>query len=183
MKNFLPFIILSILISLIAISTYKLSNEDHSDESTLEQEKERDYSFFKTKIKLKNFTLKGLFNENEQLTPDTIKENEYVILNFFASWCSTCIAEHQILLRLQQQNIAKIYGIAWHDINENTKFLLEKHGNPYAKVFVDSRNELGKIINIKAIPETLVVKNGNVIYRYQGNLQEFHLEEIAQIIK
>jgi len=182
MKNFLPFIILSILISLIAISTYKLSNEQNIQDPVEEASEERDYSFFKTKIKLKNFSLNGLFNQGEKLNGSTIKQDDFVILNFFASWCTTCIAEHQILLRLQGEKIAKIYGIAWHDISENTKFLLQKHGNPYDKVFVDGKSDLGNIVGIKAIPETMIVQNGVVIYRYKGNLQDFHIDQIRNII-
>jgi len=183
MKNFLPFIILSILLSLIAISTYKLSNEQNTQESAKEATEEKDYSFHKTKIKLKNFSLNDLFNPENQLNESKLKKDDYLILNFFASWCTTCIAEHPILLKLKEANIAKIYGIAWHDISDNTKFLLKKYGNPYNQVFTDGKSDLGNIVGIKAIPETMIVKNGVVIYRYKGNLQDFHIDEIAKIIE
>ena len=183
MKNFLPFIILSILVSLIAISTYKLSSQQNTQDHSEEASKNGDYSFFKTKIELKNFSLDGLFDSSDKLNESILKKDDYIILNFFASWCTTCIAEHQMLLRLKSSNIAKIYGIAWHDITDNTKFLLKKHGNPYDKVFIDGKSDLGDIVGIKAIPETMIVKNGVVIYRYKGNLQEFHIDEIKRIIK
>lgn len=181
MKNFIPFIVLSLLISLIAISTYKLSNEQNSQEEVSEEIKGGDYNFFKTKIKLKDFSLNSLFT-NETLEKSDLKKNQYIILNFFASWCTTCMAEHSVLLNLKSQNIAKIYGIAWHDINDNTKYFLEKYGNPYDKVFIDSKSELGDLVKIKAVPETMIVKNGEVIYRYKGNLQDFHIDKIRKIV-
>ncbi|MBL6665329.1 MAG: redoxin family protein [Rickettsiales bacterium] len=182
MKNFVPFIILSLLISLIAISTYKLSHEQNSKEVIDEAMKEENYRFLKTKIKLKNFSLQSLL-DSDTLKKLDLRKNEYIILNFFASWCTTCMAEHPILLQLKEANIVKMYGIAWHDINENSKFFLNKYGNPYDKVFIDSKSELGDIVGIKAIPETMIVKNGEVIYRYKGNLQEFHIEDIRKIVK
>lgn len=181
MKNFVPFIILSIIIALIAISTFKLSHENNEQLIAESDEKEQNYNFVKTKIKLKDFSLNNLYDDKKKLDESSFNKG-YVIINFFASWCSTCIVEHPLLFSLKHKNIKKIYGIAWRDINENTKHFLDKFKNPYDEVYVDSRNQLGEILDLKAIPITLIVKDGVVIYKYEGNLQEFHLEEISKIV-
>ena len=49
MKNFIPFIVLSLLISLIAISTYQLSHEQNSKQDQEETNEGKDYNFVKTK--------------------------------------------------------------------------------------------------------------------------------------
>lgn len=185
MNKFTPFAILAFLIILISVSTYKLSKKQ---EVALTSSDDKNSSkiginFFDTNIILKDFSLNNLFDNSDKLTKKTF-ENKYTIINFFASWCSTCLAEHEILLELQSRNLADIYGIAWHDIDENTKHYLEKYGNPFSKTFVDSKGDLGRIVGIKAIPETLIINDeGVVVKRFQGNLQEFSIDEIERFLE
>ena len=185
MNKFTPFLILIFLISLITVSTYKLSKKQDVATSSSEADvtNKSGVNFFDVNILLDDFSLKNLYNKSEELTPKTFK-NKFTVINFFASWCSTCRAEHDVLLELQRRNLVDVYGIAWHDIEENTKYYLEKYGNPFTKTFVDSKGDLGRIIGIKAIPETLIVnEDGVAVMRFQGNLQEFSIDEIADFLK
>lgn len=186
MNKFTPFIILAFLISLISVSTYKLSKKQEvaiTSSDNKNSNKINGVNFFDTNIILKDFSLNNLFDNSDKLTRQTFK-NKYTIINFFASWCSTCLAEHNVLLELQRRNLVDIYGISWHDIDENTKHYLEKHGNPFTKTFVDSKGDLGRIIGIKAIPETLIVnEEGVAVKRFQGNLQEFSIDEIENFLE
>ena len=180
MKKYLPFLILIFLVSLIAVSTYKINNKQVDAENLENQNSKEDSSphFIKTKISLPDFSLPDLFKENEILSKKTFQK-KYSLVNFFASWCTTCRAEHDILLRLKSEGIIDIYGIAFRDIDENTKKFLDQHGNPYTQVAKDSKGLFSKIINLNAVPETLIIdQNGDVVMRYRGNLQESSLDEI-----
>jgi cytochrome c biogenesis protein CcmG/thiol:disulfide interchange protein DsbE len=127
--------------------------------------------------------LPDLFDENRDFSKKQLI-GKYSIVNFFASWCTTCRAEHEILMRLKDENIVDIYGVAWRDIDENTKDYLSRHGNPFKMVAKDNQGLFSKIINIEAIPETLIVdKEGNVVMRYQGNLQDFSVDEIREFLR
>ena len=85
-------------------------------------------------------------------------------------------------MRLKQEGIVDIYGVAWRDINDNTKAYLEKNGNPFTKIATDNKAIFSKRTGIKAVPETLIVDaNGKVIFKYQGNLEEFAIDEIRRI--
>ncbi len=184
MKKYLPFLTLVFLISLIGISTKQLSKKQEVIEE-LQNASELDSGvhFFKQKIILPEFSLSDLFNENENFSKkDLVKK--YSLINFFASWCATCRAEHEILLRLQSEGIIDIYGVAWRDIDKNTKSYLKSSGNPFKKVAKDSTGLFSKITGIDAIPETLIIDpDGNVVMRYRGNLQDFSIDEIKRFLK
>lgn len=185
MKKFLPFLTLLFLVSLIAISTYNL-NKKQEIEQDLQNSfgtEKSDVHFAKVKIVLPEFSLADLFDENETFSKKDLM-GKYSVVNFFASWCTTCHAEHQILLALQSQDIVDVYGVAWRDIDENTKDYLRKNGNPYKKVAKDSQGLFTRITGIEAVPETLIIDpKGNVVMRYRGNLQEFSIDEIKDFIK
>lgn len=175
MKKFLPLIALIALIIAMTIATYKLNKNTQNSE---------EISYFqRTNIKLDDFEVSDLFNEGEKLTKEDLK-GRYNLISFFASWCTTCKAQHSVLMKIQQEKIIPIYGIAWRDIKENTKNYLENSGNPFVKCAIDSKGLFSEIGNVNAVPETWIVdKNARVIAKYRGNLQEFNIAEIKEIIK
>lgn len=185
MKNFLPLLTLIFLVSLIGISTYNLNKKEdvEQDVPSAANSEEFGIHFVKTKIILPEFSLPDLFDENIEFSKKDLV-GKYSLVNFFASWCTTCRAEHEILLRLKSEGIIDIYGVAWRDIDENTKSFLEKSGNPFNKVAKDSRGLFSKITGMEAVPETLIIdKKGNVVMRFKGNLQEFSLDEIREFLE
>jgi len=182
MQKFLPFLTLIFLVSLIGFSTYKLNKKQENVQDNISAE-ESGVNFVKTKIDLPDFSLPDLFDENKTFSKKDLV-GKYSVVNFFASWCTTCRAEHEILLRLQSEKIVDIYGIAWRDIDENTKSYLKESGNPYKKVGKDSKALFSKITGIVAVPETLIIDpKGNVVMRYRGNLQDFSIDEIRDFLK
>lgn len=188
MKKYLPFLTLIFLISLIAISTYNLStsqqNQASNDEADLESSSNNFTAEFRPqKIILPEFSLPDLYDEDHEFSKKDLI-GHYSVINFFASWCTTCRAEHEVLLRLKSANFVEVYGIAWRDINENTIDYLKKSGNPFSRVASDSRGLFTKIIGLTAVPETVIVDpEGNIVMRYTGNLQDFSIEEIRNLIK
>lgn len=180
-KNYFPLLILAALLVIISLAIYK-SSQNNAEEQI---ESEFNTPVIKQKIKLPEFSLPDAFDDNKIFTLQNLinKEKKYSLLNFFASWCSTCRAEHEILLQLKDENLIDIYGIAWHDFKNNTVDFLNKNGNPFKQVALDSQGLFTKIVGIKAVPETMLVDaNGVVILRYQGNISYEHIEEIRKII-
>ena len=185
MQKFLPFLTLLFLVSLIGISTYKLNEKQEISEELQASNNpdEINIHFVKTNIQLPEFSLVDLFNDKEEFSKKNLI-GKYSIVNFFASWCTTCRAEHEILLRLKDEKIVDIYGIAWRDIDDNTKKFLAENGNPYSKIAKDNAGLFTKITGIEAVPETLIIDpKGNVVMRYRGNLQDFSIDEIKRFIK
>ena len=184
LNNFAPFFILVFLISIIGISTYKINAKQKFKQEDLSKNIEGVTTniFSKEDILLPEFSLPDLYEATKDFSNKDLLE-KYSIINFFASWCTTCHAEHEALMRLKQEGIVDIYGVAWRDINDNTKAYLEKNGNPFTKIATDNKAIFSKITGIKAVPETLIVdSNGTIVFKYQGNLEEFAIEEIRKIL-
>jgi len=180
MNKFIPFAILLVAVLLIGLATYNLKQKQEI--SAVHDNQEYGVHFVKTQIALPEFTLADLFDDKKQFSKKDLL-GKYSIVNFFASWCATCRAEHEVLLRLQSEHFIDIYGVAWRDISANTKSYLEKSGNPFTQVAIDSSGLFTKLGGIEAIPETWIVnKEGVVIARFRGNLQTFSIDEIKNFI-
>ena len=163
----------------IAVATYRINEQTLTDLDSQDDS----IHFSNVQIKLGEFELPDLFDEKKKFSNADL-QGQYHMVSFFASWCSTCRAQHDILMRIKNENIIDIYGIAWRDIKENTKLYLEKIGNPYKKVANDSKASFSKIAEINAVPETWIVnKEGEIVMRYRGNLQEFAIDEIKNFLE
>lgn len=198
MNKFIPLAILFVVIFLIAIATRNLSNKQ-SDNATNSQEisssqndeeigekKEdggSDINFSEVEIDLPEFSIPDLLDSSKTFSKKDLI-GKYTIINVFASWCSTCRMEHEVLIRMQTEAIADLYGIAWRDIDKNTVKYLQQNGNPFSKVGADNKGIFSKIINLEAVPETwLINPKGKIVLRLKGNLQEFSGDEIKRYIR
>ena len=94
------------------------------------------------------------------------------IMNIWASWCVSCQAEHEVLLKMKQQNLP-LYGLNSGDKPELAEAYLKKMGNPFVKVFADPKRELAIMLGATGMPETYVIgKDGIIYYHYRGNLTD-----------
>lgn len=169
------------MVGLIGVSTYNLNKQQ--EVKTFENNEEFGVHFVKSEIALPDFSLPNLSAEGEEFSNQDLRGKKYSLINFFASWCTTCKAEHEILLRLKKSGIVDIYGVAWHDIASNAQDYLQKTGNPFKKVANDAKGILGNAAAIQAIPETWIVDEEGVIrFRFRGNLQDFSIDEIRSIV-
>jgi cytochrome c biogenesis protein CcmG/thiol:disulfide interchange protein DsbE len=180
-RKYFSIIVLLALIILIAFATNNIAKKQRGNDLNNDNF-EGGVNFVETNLALPEFSLNDLFSKNLQLTKNDFL-GKYTIVNFFASWCTTCQAEHEILLHMQANGVADLYGIAWRDIDENTKKFLNQAGNPYSKIGVDNKAIFSQIANIDAVPETwLVDPKVVVVLRLKGNLQEFSIDEIKKYI-
>jgi len=59
------------------------------------------------------------------LTDAELRTGKPVIVNFFASWCTPCLAEHPLFTRLREREGATIVGIAWKNKRDDALPLAE----------------------------------------------------------
>ncbi len=132
------------------------------------------------KILVPEFSLPELYNSAETFSNQYLQEEytfgKYSLINVFASWCSSCAAEHSLLMELSRENKINIYGIAWRDINQNTKDYLAKNGNPYLKIGVDNKGIFSKLLSVSGTPESFLVDpNGRIINYWRGSIDKGQL--------
>ena len=60
-------------------------------------------------IKLKSF------QGNEYFTNEILKNNDYTLINFWASWCAPCRVEHPFLMELSKLRNLKLVGVNFKD--------------------------------------------------------------------
>jgi len=103
------------------------------------------------------------------------------VINVFASWCSSCRAEHPDLMRIAGASDVPFYGVNWKDRPGAGKLYLERFGNPYHATGDDASGALGNRLGVTGVPETYVVDaTGRIRYRHIGPLNETVWAEIMQ---
>ena len=106
------------------------------------------------------------FSNNNLINEKTL--GEFYIVNFFASWCKPCLAEHPLLMEMKKKGV-KIIGINFRDDEENFKEWINEHGNPFEYILRDDGTiayEMGLI----GVPETFFIVNKIIQRKIQGPL-------------
>ena len=138
-----------------------------------------------------NFSTTNLFNKNIKLSSDNIKRNvnlaadsnvnfsedsleKYTLINFFASWCAPCRAEHHLFFEIKK-NYPNVFllGISHKDTPEDSKKYLSEEGNPYSFVGLDQDGRIALEFGVFGLPETFIINNeGKIIFKQMGPLTE-----------
>jgi cytochrome c biogenesis protein CcmG/thiol:disulfide interchange protein DsbE len=94
------------------------------------------------------------------------------VVNFWASWCAPCRAEHPMLEKLAGQGLT-IYGVNYKDDPAKALAFLADLGNPFAAAVADPRGRTGLDWGLYGVPETFVIDGeGKVLLRFAGPLTE-----------
>lgn len=79
------------------------------------------------------------------------------MVQFFASWCAPCRAEHPILLSLADDYDLPIYGVVYRDSSANAARFLEGEGNPYYRLGMDGNGGVALSWGVSGIPESFII--------------------------
>jgi cytochrome c biogenesis protein CcmG/thiol:disulfide interchange protein DsbE len=101
---------------------------------------------------------------------DALRSGNVTLVNFWASWCPPCRAEHPQLLEMQANGIA-IVGVNFKDAEGTATKYLRDDGNPFVGVGFDPQGRTAIDWGVTAPPETFIVDGGGkVLFRYAGPL-------------
>ena len=109
---------------------------------------------------------------------------EVRLVNVWATWCPTCLAEHDELKRIRATGLS-VVGINYKDDWGDAMAWLARHGDPYAFSVVDANGDLGVDLGVYGAPETFLLDADGVIrYKHVGAVDEtIWREEIAPAIE
>lgn len=114
--------------------------------------------------------------DGEPFTDATLRDGEVKLLNFWASWCAPCRAEHPLLEDLQAEGIP-IYGVNYRDDPGRALAFLDELGNPFEALGADASGRMALDWGLYGVPETYVIAgDGTVILRFAGPLTESIME-------
>jgi|TARA_B110000037_G_C16890493_1_gene411966 cytochrome c biogenesis protein CcmG, thiol:disulfide interchange protein DsbE len=135
--------------------------------------------------KISNFQLNDINSGAQYISEKNLKKNKYTLINFFASWCAPCRAEHKYLLNLSNENLEiKIIGINFKDKKINATNFLEELGNPYDFVGKDIDGKVSILFGIYGIPESILVNNDlTIIKKIIGPIDQIKYNDILKLIK
>lgn len=104
------------------------------------------------------------------VAPDAMTSGEVTLVNFWASWCPPCRAEHPKLLQMQAEGI-EIVGVNFKDTESAATKYLRDDGNPFVGVGFDPQGRTAINWGVTAPPETFIVgADGTVLFRFAGPL-------------
>jgi len=105
-----------------------------------------------------------------QATDDMLRAGQVSLVNFWASWCPPCRAEHPKLLEMQAEGM-NIIGVNFKDTEKNATAYLEDEESPFAGVGFDPQGRVAIDWGVTAPPETFIVDgDGTVLFRFAGPL-------------
>lgn len=120
------------------------------------------------------------FDGQPPFTVDDLATGEVVLVNFFASWCAPCRAEHQQLMTLAADGV-RIFGVNYKDEPVKAKRFLGELGNPYARLAADDTGRTGLEWGLYGVPETFIIDGkGIVVKRFAGPITEAILDKIIR---
>ncbi len=102
------------------------------------------------------------------------------LVNYWASWCGPCRAEHPALTRLAEEGVP-IFGINYKDDPAKGLAFLEELGDPYAAIGADASGRTALDWGLYGVPETYVIDGaGRITLRFAGPVTSEILETVIR---
>lgn len=108
---------------------------------------------------------------------------KFVLVNFFASWCSTCKTEMPQLLAFSKSEARKvvILGVDYDDQNASAKSFMSSYGAKWP-VIVDKSGQRALMWGVSQPPESfLVAPDGKVLTRIVGPTTSKQLSNLVSL--
>ena len=100
--------------------------------------------------------------------PDQLKTPGLKLVNFWASWCPPCRAEHPQFMALAKDGWS-IIGINKSDTEPNALAFLGELGNPYMSIGADPSGRAAIEWGVYGLPETFLIDGkGHIRLRHPG---------------
>jgi cytochrome c biogenesis protein CcmG/thiol:disulfide interchange protein DsbE len=115
--------------------------------------------------------------EGPVLSDAVLREAGVKLVNFWASWCAPCRAEHPMLVELAEGGVP-VHGVNYKDKPENALGFLEELGDPFSAMGADASGRMGLDWGLYGVPETFVIDgDGEVVLGWAGPITRKVMDE------
>jgi len=107
-----------------------------------------------------------------------------VVVNFWATWCIPCQAEHRDLQALARMFAGKVsfYGVVYQDKPEAIASWLEKRGSLFPQL-VDTGSSAALAFGVYGVPETYVIdKEGIIVHKVTGPIDGGEMQSLLSML-
>ena len=169
--KFYPFLLITILLTIFFIFFKGLQNS----------------SVYKPKIEIGKsipvFQTKLFDTEKIISSKEIFDEDNFYLLNIWASWCVPCIEEHPFLVSLNDYKDLKIIGLNYKDNINGAKDFLKKLDNPYNLILSDENGTIAVEWGAYGVPESFLIHKNKIVKKIIGPLNASSLSDIKKLIK
>ena len=135
------------------------------------------------KKEVPSFELKSFENDSIFISEKIFKDNNYYLMNIWASWCIPCKEEHKFLMKLKKDGRIELIGFNYKDNSKNASSFLKDLGNPYDIIVSDKDGTASIEWGAYGVPESFLVYQNKIIKRFIGPINNDDLFEIKKIIR
>ena len=127
--------------------------------------------------KFPNIEAKDFYSDESVLLTNLFSE-KISLVNVWASWCVTCRQEHQMMMKIADNEDLQLIGINYKDTRADGEKYLEVMGNPFDVIVFDPSGKIGLDLGVYATPETFLVnQKGVILYKHIGAIDSRVWEE------
>ncbi len=113
-----------------------------------------------------SFKSKDLFTKEIVHSDHLFKNEKFIVINIWASWCVPCLQEHKYLMNLKNNSSINLIGLNYKDKENNAKKFIYKNGNPYDTILIDDDGVISIELGAYGVPETFIIYNSKIIKKY-----------------
>lgn len=105
-----------------------------------------------------------------------------VVLNFWATWCVPCYAEHKVLVEAAKSRPDVVFlGIVYQDEPDRVKSFLTQNGSAYPSL-MDDGGAAAISYGVYGVPETFFIDgSGTIVAKHEGPLDDASMRTRLQV--
>ena len=139
--------------------------------------------FSETNLRIDPYTKFEITTISEEIISSNNLGEEYLMIDFWASWCPPCIKEGPVLSEAYEkwsERGINFVGVSLWDSEKNTLSFKDRFSINYP-LALDTNGEIAINFGVRALPEKFFIDNrGKILKKVIGPVNESQLNEILE---
>ena len=129
-------------------------------------------------------TLSGQYTSTKEIS----KKNNLIIISLWATWCVPCKNELDAVAEVYDDWISETnvvyFAVSIDDSRTSKRIKPMVNGKEWDfEILLDENSDLKRAFGVSTVPYTVIVKNGDIVYKHMGYSPGYEDELYSQLIK